>query len=121
MLGMMVAEKEKMKGHRRRNPTGLTYKQRRALAAELIAAAGGIVENLRRGMRQSPERLDPHEVAAQLTVWLQDLPGDYWDKRLGRRHPQRDELEKRIIAAVARDAENTAEARPGVKVPGFDL
>jgi hypothetical protein len=31
--------------------------------------------------------LDPGEAAKQLTIWLRDLPGDQWDKRLGQRRP----------------------------------
>jgi hypothetical protein len=125
ILRMTMAERRSMKIHRRRNPTGLTYKQKRALAAELIQAAGAIVENLRSSPRElSQQQLDPDEAASQLALWLKDLPGEYWDKRLGRRNPLRDKLRadlERLFEAAAQNAQNTAEAKPGVKVPGFDL
>jgi hypothetical protein len=70
------------KQRRKRNPTPLTNKQKRELAAALIQAAGAVVGNL---WAQPSAGLDPGDAAKQLALWLKDLPGDYWDKRLRQR------------------------------------
>jgi hypothetical protein len=81
-IGAGIRQYFSQKQRRKRNPTGLTNKQKRELAAALIQAAGAIVGNLR---AQPSAGLDPGEAAKQLALWLKNLPGDYWDKRLGQR------------------------------------
>ena len=122
----VIARIEADKKRRTRNESGLTYRQKRALARELIQAAGAIVENLRvTGVRDLLERLDPDEVAKQLALWLKDLPGKYWDQRLGPRDPSADQLraefESATLEAAASTPSRAPAARPGVKVAGFDL
>lgn len=81
-LKALIGQVEAQKQRRKRNPTGLTNKQKRELAHALIQAAGAIVGNLR---AQACAGLDPSDAAKQLALWLKDLPGDHWDKRLGQR------------------------------------
>jgi hypothetical protein len=90
------------KQRRQRNPTGLSYKQKRELASELIRAAGDLMEKLR---DQSNPGLDRDAAAKQLALWLKDLPGQEWDERLAQR-----EIDYSFLVA------KTMDRRPGVRV-----
>jgi hypothetical protein len=107
------AQMEAEKGRRSRNPTGLSYQQKRELAQELLWAAGDIAENIRSQPR--PE-VDPDDVAKQLALWLRHLPGKYWDERLGDRDWMDAELKAQLHARIKPPLEREGD-RPGVKVP----
>lgn len=60
----------------------LNNDQKRALAAVLLNKAGDIVEFFTELCPELAEEIDAADAAAQLAVWLKNLPGDAWDVRL---------------------------------------
>lgn len=65
------------------NPTGLTHKQKAALARQLMICAGDLMDV--EDTKFNDEDLvgiDRRLMADQLAAWISYLPGSYWDKRL---------------------------------------
>lgn len=63
---------------------GLNRKAKGDLAAALIDAAANLIEFRDSALNEykSLREYSTEEIAVQLTKWLGDLPGDYWDHRL---------------------------------------
>lgn len=60
----------------------LTNAQKRELAAALLNKAGDLVEFFDEQCPGLAFEVDRADAAAQLAVWLKNLPGDAWDTRL---------------------------------------
>lgn len=60
----------------------LTNDQKRRLAAALLNKAGDLVEFFTDLCPDLAEEIEAGDAAAQLAVWLKNLPGDAWDTRL---------------------------------------
>ncbi|MGX1133199.1 hypothetical protein RKD49_005389 [Streptomyces glaucescens] len=62
----------------------MTNEQKRAVAAELILAAGSLIENWTERFESRGEQppCDAAEAAELFGRWLAKLPGEAWDTRL---------------------------------------
>ena len=56
--------------------------QKRLLAAALLNKAGDLVEFFAEQCPELAEEVSTDDAAAQLAVWLKNLPGSAWDNRL---------------------------------------
>lgn len=56
--------------------------QKRILAAALLNKAGDLVEFFAELCPELAEEISADDAAAQLAVWLKNLPGSAWDTRL---------------------------------------